>query len=148
MFPTRKFLPHDVPAWVPENSRYFITINCAERGGNHLCSEGRAEALLASIPVYENLGKWFVFVMVVMPDHVHLIATFSKTHGIRKTISTWKSFQSRTLKIDWQFNYFEHRLRNENEFTEKLYYVLMNPVRKGLAATWQDWPHTFVRGNW
>jgi REP element-mobilizing transposase RayT len=79
MLPTRKTLPHDVPVWVSDGSRYFITINCAKRGGDDLCNEGRAEAFLASREPYEDTGKWFVSVLMVMPDHVHLIVSFTRT---------------------------------------------------------------------
>jgi len=35
--PERKRLPHQTPAWVPDVARYFITVNCRERGRNQLC---------------------------------------------------------------------------------------------------------------
>ena len=144
----RKALPHAVPSWVADDSRYFITINARQRGIDTLCCEKRGEALLASIPVYERADKWFVLAMVVMPDHVHLIASFNRMPGIRAVITSWKSYFAKQLGIEWQYNFFEHRLRNEDAFTEKLHYVLMNPVRKGLAEAWDQWPHTFVRGSW
>jgi len=144
----RKQLPHDIPPWVAEDSRYFITINNAKRNSDHLVRPGVAEKLLQSIQVYESINKWHVQLFVIMPDHLHLIASFGKTHGIRQVISSWKSYHAKTLSIDWQYNYFEHRLRNEDEFTEKFYYVLLNPVRKGLVNDWQEWPHKFVRGQW
>lgn len=145
--PVRKKLPHEIPAWVPDGSLYFITINCRERGTDSLCIEGRAEALLASIPVYESAAKWWMQVMVIMPDHLHMIATFSREHGVKSVISGWKGYQARALGIDWQSGFFEHRLRNDAEFSEKADYVRMNPVRKGLVKGWRDWAHLFWRGE-
>ena len=97
--PVRKKLPHEIPPWVPDGSRYFITINCRERGIDSLCMEGRAEALLASIPVYEAAAKWWMHLMVIMPDHLHMIVTFGRQHGVKSVISAWKGYQARTLKI-------------------------------------------------
>ncbi len=146
--PVRKKLPHEIPGWVPDAGRYFITVNCHERNRNELCFDGRAEALLKSIAVYESLGKWWVHLMVIMPDHVHIIATFTKQYGIKAVISAWKGYQTRTLGIRWQSDYFEHRLRNESEFTEKAQYVRMNPIRKQLVSDWREWPYLFQRGDW
>ena len=146
MNPVRKCMPHQIPSWVPEGSKYFITINCQHRGMDQLCRNEISSELLHSIPVYEAARKWHVYACMIMPDHLHLIAAFSKTYGIRSVISSWKSYQARHLNIKWQYNYFEHRLRNEAEFTEKMHYVLMNPVRKALVDDWRKWPHKFARG--
>ena len=40
--------------------------------------------------------------------------------------------------------FFEHRLRNDEYFEEKVDYVLQNPVRAGLAADRKDWPFTLL----
>jgi REP element-mobilizing transposase RayT len=146
--PVRKKLPHDIPAWVPDGSRYFITINCRERGVDSLCTGINASQLLQSIAVYEAAAKWWMHIMVIMPDHLHMIATFGRQHGVRAVISAWKSYQARKLGIVWQSGFFEHRLRNDAEFVEKAHYVRMNPVRRGLVGTWKDWPYLFQRGEW
>ncbi|MCP5487656.1 MAG: transposase [Verrucomicrobia bacterium] len=148
MKPKRKQLPHEIPSCVPDGSRYFITVNCRQRDRDWLCQSGFAPQLLASVPVYEDMNKWFVHAMVVMPDHIHWIAVFGGTFGVRPVMSSWKGYFAKELGIDWQYNFFEHRLRNEAEFTEKMQYVLMNPVRKKLVTKWRDWPYTFARGMW
>jgi len=147
-YSTRKKLPHEIPGWVRDGERYFITVNAQDRQHNELCSGGRAEALLKSIAAYEALGKWWIHVMVIMPDHVHMIATFTKQHGIKPVISAWKGYQARTLGIRWQSDYFEHRLRNTAEFSEKAHYIRLNPVRKQLVLEWTEWPYLFQRGDW
>lgn len=147
MLPRRKKQPHDVPSWVSDDSRYFITINCRVRGEDALCGPGKARGLVESIAVYESMGKWYVFAMVIMPDHVHRIASFARDPGLRRAVQSWKGFHAKNAGIAWQSGFFEHRLRNEHEFTEKVSYVLMNPVRAGLTAQWQAWSHRFVRGE-
>jgi arsenate reductase len=80
-----------------------------------------------------------------MPDHLHLIATFNLDRGLAKTVRAWKSFQARQLGIPWQSGFFEHRLRNQVEFDEKMDYVRWNPVRKGLVERPGDWPYVLDR---
>ncbi len=88
-----------------------------------------------------------MWAMVIMPDHLHMIASFSSV-GIQSIIRSWKGYQAKSYAIDWQSGFFEHRLRNDKEFTEKFWYILNNPVRKGWAAEWSEWPHLFARGKW
>jgi hypothetical protein len=101
--------------------------------------------LLESAAVYEQQGNWHLWLMVIMPDHVHLIATFNLDKGIQNTIRAWKSHQAKFLKVAWQSGFFEHRLRNEKEFDEKSHYVRWNPVRKGLVQSPEKWPFILDR---
>ena len=140
--PRRKRLPHDIPSWVESGAKFFVTINCQKRGVNELCRDGTAEALLGSVDAYEQLGKWWVHVFTVMPDHVHIIASFGSGLGLKKILSAWKGYQCRQHGIDWQENFFDHRLRTDDEFIEKAHYVRMNPVRAGLVDHWEAWPYT------
>ena len=143
--PQRKKLPHNIPAWVSAGARYFITINCRERGRNQLCKEGVASALLTSVDSYEQLGHWYPWLFIVMPDHVHLIASINRARGLRRVIAAWKSYQAKQLEIIWQAGFFEHRLRTVDEFVAKAIYIRRNPVRKGLATDEASWPYLWER---
>jgi REP element-mobilizing transposase RayT len=143
--PQRKKLPHNIPAWVPDGARYFITINCRARGRNQLCKESVATALLTSVDRYAQLGHWYPWLFIVMPDHVHLIASINRAHGLRRIIAAWKSYQAKQLGIVWQAGFFEHRLRTADEFVEKAVYIRRNPVRKGLATDEAVWPYLWER---
>jgi len=41
--------------------------------------------------------------------------------------------------VEWQQDFFDHRLRNHHQLQEKMEYILMNPVRKGLCERMEDW---------
>lgn len=141
--PERKKLPHETPSWVHQGEKHFITINYRKRNSNELMKH--SGQLLRSAAHYEQIGKWYLWLMVIMPDHIHFIATFDLTSGLQKTVSSWKRYQATTLSIEWQPDFFEHRLRNQAEFDEKSHYVRMNPVRKGLVRNPDDWPHVLDR---
>jgi REP element-mobilizing transposase RayT len=143
--PQRKKLPHHIPAWVPDDARYFVTVNCRERGRNQLCVGGAAEALLKSVELYEQRGHWYTWLLVVMPDHVHMIASFNRDRGIRRVMAAWKSYQAKQHGIVWQADFFEHRLRTADEFTEKAAYIRLNPVRQGLTMDASAWPYRWER---
>jgi putative transposase len=84
-----------------------------------------------------------------MPDHVHLILTFPEIgKRVQTTMSKWKEWTAKTLKIGWQRDFFEHRLRQDESFREKADYILANPVRVGLVEQLEDWPYVFVADPW
>ncbi len=143
--PQRKRLPHDVPPWVAQGARHFITINCKSRGRHPLLEPGLAKLLLESATFYEHIGHWYLWLMMVMPDHVHFILTFNLQRGIQTTLKAWKSYQCRRSKIKWQSGFFEHRLRNDEEFREKAHYIRWNPVRKQLVRSPEEWALCFDR---
>jgi putative transposase len=46
----------------------------------------------------------------------------------------------------WQRRYWEHQIRDDDDFTRHVEYIHYNPVNHGLAKSPIDWPHsTFHR---
>ena len=64
-----------------------------------------------------------------------------------RVISEWKRYHTRQLNIQWQGNYFDHRIRNEAEYLEKAAYIRRNPVVKGLCDEPEDWCWSFEGGT-
>ena len=82
-----------------------------------------------------------------MPDHVHALLSFPASENeVKETMSQWKRWTARQLKIKWQRDFFEHRLRSDESWREKSDYILANPVRKKLVKIPQDWPYVFLNG--
>lgn len=80
--------------------------------------------------------------MVVMPDHLHALLTLNtRVKPISTIIGSWKRYLAKSANIDWQTNFFEHRIRNNNELLEKESYILNNPVRADLCEEASDWPY-------
>jgi REP element-mobilizing transposase RayT len=138
--PQRGRLPHEVPNWVSEGSFFFITVNCGTRGPNHLARADVGDAILAAAA--HNHGKlaWHCRLMLLMPDHLHAIIAFPREPGMKKIMENWKHYLAAHQKIDWQRDFFDHRLRNHYEEQVKVSYILMNPVRRGFCERAEDWP--------
>ena len=80
---------------------------------------------------------------VIMPNHIHFIVEITKRNGtsgrpsptrsnaiISKYISTFKRFTNRKSGIDlWQRSYYDHIIRDEKDYMEKLNYILSNPLK-------------------
>jgi putative transposase len=141
----RRALPHDPPLSIDTSKAvFFITICCKQRGKNQLCHSAVVPVLFDAVRFYEGNHKWFVHLMVVMPDHVHFLASFAMDVKMKDLIACWKRFTSTRAAICWQRDFFDHRLRSDESFDEKAAYILQNPVRAGLAARAEDWPYILM----
>lgn len=83
-----------------------------------------------------------------MPDHLHLLV--SGKHATSDCLAFINGFKQRsayafkqyTGKRLWQHKPYDHILRPDEPWDGVAYYVWMNPVRKGLCARPEDWPHS------
>ncbi|MBX3735989.1 MAG: transposase [Candidatus Didemnitutus sp.] len=79
----------------------------------------------------------------VMPDHFHWLFTLGERLTLGRVLAKFKVQSGRLWNGrigEWQRDYFEHRLR-ENESSESYgFYVFMNPYRSNLIRADQAWP--------
>ena len=91
--------------------------------------------------------RWWVHVLLLMPDHLHLLISATPLLGLADTVGSWKRFTARFVGIRWQRDFFEHRLRRDESFSEKAEYIRQNPVRAGLVKTPDDWPYLWQKAR-
>ena len=142
--PRRKTLPHAPPLWIPDGSIWFLTLCCAHRGGNELACEPVANELVESARFFHQRGRWFVHLLLIMPDHLHALVSFPPEEQMERVVRAWKKYQATHYGVAWQRDFFDHRLRREESFTEKADYIRMNPVRAGLITDPDDWPYVLA----
>jgi putative transposase len=136
----RHALPHDPPLYVDTAQEvFFVTICCRRRRQNQLCHREIAEILFQAVRFYEHRSQWFVHLLVLMPDHLHCLVSFGFETRMRDIIARWKRYTATHAKIEWQRDFFDHRLRNDESWREKADYILANPVRAGLIEKAEDW---------
>ena len=139
--PDRKTLPHETPLWVSDDAIFFITLCTKKRGDNQLCNKTVADHLFASIEFYRSRHIWWPHLVLLMPDHIHGLFSFNPLPGMTKSFADWKHYIHRRHGIDWQRDFFDHRLRRGESYDEKVAYIRMNPVRAGLVDQAKDWPY-------
>ena len=97
--------------------------------------------------------------IVVLPDHLHCMWQLPPLDCDYS--SRWreiKKFASRRLTVRdpqmpvWQPRFWEHTIRDEQDWRRHLDYIHYNPVKHGWAATPREWPwssfHSAVRHGW
>ncbi|GAB4481779.1 MAG: hypothetical protein OHK0031_03950 [Anaerolineales bacterium] len=105
----------------------------------------------------------------LMPNHVHLLIEpitheIASHHGtsakyplteILRLIKGSTAYDcnlalGRTGRF-WQQESYDRYVRDEQEFTRIIQYILNNPVKAGLAKGWKDWRYSYVSpefGEW
>ncbi len=82
---------------------------------------------------------WWASRYVLMPDHLHLLAT----PGLSPvTLGEWiKSLKAcvGNREFKWQTGFFDHVLRRSESESEKWEYIRRNPERAGLVKNADDW---------
>jgi REP element-mobilizing transposase RayT len=43
-------------------------------------------------------------------------------------------------EIRWQKDFYDHVIRTNEDIAAQVRYILDNPVRKGLASSWEEYP--------
>jgi REP element-mobilizing transposase RayT len=143
--PQRIAIGHAIPHWVRPGGLFFITICCRVRGQNILCREPIATELLDSVRYQHEHERWYARLFLLMPDHLHALLAFPTAESMPKVIGNWKAYTARQFGIDWQKNFFDHRLRSDESWENKAAYIRQNPARAGLIPSGAPWPYLIER---
>jgi putative transposase len=134
--------PPRIPVWLPLSQEviYFITM-CVDGRQPVLVNPSAFRALQAAI---DNIKRWQVIAAVLMPDHLHAIATpLERDAPVGEFVALLKRRMRKDLnaKWGWQSGSFDHLLRSDESAQQKWDYMRENPVRAGLIKRWEDWPY-------
>ena len=99
------------------------------------------------------LGHYALHAFVVMPNHVHLLAT--PAVALPKLTRSLKGITAKranamlglTGSPFWQEETYDHTVRNEREFEKIRSYIEENPLRAGLAKEAAEYPWSSAAGR-
>ena len=142
---------------------YFITQVTYQRIP-WLCSDLGRKALREAIAKVREKYPFEINAFVLLPDHFHclwtlpeedkdfsvrlrLIKTYVTKHygeqlGINAEVSL--SRQKRKEKNLWQRRFWEHLIRDEQDYAVHCDYIHYNPVRHGLCSKAQNWQFSSI----
>ena len=137
---------------------YFFTVNLANRNHSFLVDE--FDKLRTAFNLIKQKHPFILDALVVLPEHIHTIWTlppndnnFSMRLGLIKSnfsrllpkvesIST--SRQSKGERGIWQRRYWEHLIRNEEDYQRHIDYIHYNPVKHGYVKRAVDWKYSTI----
>lgn len=131
---------------------HFITFSCF--GRRPLL--GTVEARCYFVLELDRIRVQYAFHLigyVVMPEHVHLLVTEPGKSDPSKALQVLKQRVSKKLlpkrrgadtssdeRHFWQRRFYDFNVWSGKKITEKLDYMHLNPVKRGLVLHPKDWP--------
>ena len=130
---------------------YFFTVVAYER--RPLFQEAANVALLRQAFAWTKARRPFsIDAIVVLPDHLHSVwrlpegdADYSgRWRAIKQFVSREidAPLSSRGEKLVWQRRFWEHLIRDDDDWRRHLDYIHYNAVRHGLVDAPEDWPYS------
>ena len=142
----------------------FFTVALAARGSDLLLRE--VEALRQAVRLTRADRPFLIDDWVVLPDHMHCIWTLPEgdadfstrmgaikarfTRSVSGKVGSGKVGLNPTLRSAskvrkgeaglWQRRFWEHHIRNPDDYAAHRHACWQDPVRHGLVARAQDWP--------
>lgn len=144
-----------------QNGYYFITI-CTDFKklclSEIVCESEKTICILTPIGeavketiqyIHNNYDGVAIEKYCIMPNHIHLIIALGNAHGglgnppLRDVIGRLKSFTTKRFReiqqsphvILWQRDYYEHIIRNDEDYAEKWHYIDENPIKWFITHT-------------
>jgi len=142
----RNFLP---------GGTFFFTVPLVDRNSCLLVDQ--IDALRDATRHTRSSQPFTIDAVVILPDHLHAIMTlpdrdadYSSRWSLIKrrfTDAAMKSGTTVTRRANgqpalWQRRFWEHTIRDEQDFERHVDYIHFNPVRHGSVARVCDWPHS------
>ena len=135
---------------------WFFTANLLDRQSSLLTDE--IDALRDATRRTRRRFPFEINAWVVLPDHMHAIWTLP-AHDVDFS-TCWrliKSYFAKSLPKDewlspvrrargergiWQRRFWEHLIRDDEDYRRHVEYCYINPVKYGLVTRVADWPHS------
>ena len=137
-------MPRGLVRYQKTGNFHFITFSCFRR--QPLLGSGLAYRVFERELEAVRLSYGFVVAgYVLMPEHVHLLLGEPLVSPLSVALQVLKQNISHKLKRQgdvrfWQRRYYDFNVHSEFKRQEKLHYMHVNPVRRGLVTKPEDWP--------
>ena len=134
---------------------YFFTATLEDRTSRALVDH--IGALRAAFRLTRQSQPFVIDAVVVLPDHLHIVMTLPVadadypnrwrlikrrfTDAVVKTGAPVARHRNGEYAL-WQRRFWEHTIRDDTDFERHVDYIHFNPVKHGLVARVQDWPHS------
>jgi putative transposase len=139
---------------------YFITAVTHQRRP-FLAHSSDVDLLRATARTVKEIYPFNMLGYVFLPDHFHLLIRVGPDtdisrilHSLKRNFTiNYKRAHAVTDKVVlWQHGFWDHVIRDEDDFANHLDYIHYNPVKHGLAPTPEAYPHSsyleYVKRGW
>jgi REP element-mobilizing transposase RayT len=134
------------------HAKFDAQLDGAGYGPKHLSDPGLA-GLVADALRFHQGARYDLFAFAVMPNHAHVVLRpcakpdSRLLWGLDEIMRSIKGYTGKKANERhgahgefWQREYYDHMIRNEEEWCYYVDYTRQNPVQAGLCARAEDWP--------
>jgi putative transposase len=148
-------MPRYIRSFVP-GGVFFFTVALLDRRRQLLVE--KIDTLREVVQAARRRRPFTIEAIVILPDHLHCIWTLppgeadfsSRWHDIKARfaakIPKEERLSTRRLQKGergiWQRRFWEHVIRDEDDYARHVEYIHYNPVKHGLVARVADWPYS------
>jgi len=149
----KSFHPHLTHIF-EDGAVYFVTSSTV----NRLPLPPPARKKILEVIIHPADGLYEIFAVCVMPDHFHAIL-----QPCRMENREWAKLDKVMFRIKgasaryangimertgalWERGYFNRIIKKENDYSTSMNYLVMNPVKAGLAPRPEDYEFTWIVG--
>jgi len=142
---------------------WFFTVNLQERRSALLIEQ--VSSLRDVVGRVRRKYPFMINAWVVLPDHMHCVWTLPDQDGdfslrwrliktgFAKQLPRQESIRESRLRRGergvWQRRFWEHQIRNEQDYSNHVEYCYINPVKHGYVSAVKEWPYSsFHRDVW
>ena len=123
---------------------FFVTVNL--RRALVPFADGELGLVVDALAASRRKLRFLLYGYVVMPDHWHALLWTTYPLTISRAVQDIKWISASSLNrargtsgTVWQHQFWDRFVRHAKEFRQRLDYMHLNPVRKGLVAKPEDW---------
>ncbi len=120
-------------------------------GACHLHRDDLAELTLQALRHFDG-DRYTLFAWSVMPNHVHAVLQPAAGHELEEILHSWKSFTAKKANAIlgrsgtfWQEEYYDHLIRDGEDFRNQVRYAVENP---GVGSPAERWSGAMFGGTW
>jgi len=110
-----------------------------------------AEIVADCLKYWAEKERYTLICFCIMSNHVHLMLTDIEKQLFRilqtiKTYTATKANEKLNRKGEqfWQRESYDNLVRDEEDLSIKLRYILNNPVKANLITNWKDWRFSYL----
>ncbi|TBU75625.1 REP-associated tyrosine transposase [Phytopseudomonas daroniae] len=135
---------------------YFFTLTLADRRRDWLVSH--IDVLRQSVREEQRRAPFALQAWVVLPEHLHLLVRLpdgdsdfsNRLRRIKGSFSRQiplpahrrQSLLGKGERGIWQRRFWEHAIRDQEDWQRHIEYIHHNPVKHGLVDRVRDWPYS------
>jgi putative transposase len=155
-------MPNYIRSRTP-GATFFFTLTLQDRSARFLVDY--VAELRSCVAAVKARHPFEIDAIVVLPEHLHALWTLppddgdfatrwmlikqSFTRQLTANCAIEGSRGTRGERTLWQRRFWEHQIRDEDDFARHVDYIHFNPVKHGWVMRARDWPysslHRFVR---